>query len=373
MSRRRPPPAVIAPFDVIRLAASEPQDGARFGDRMKSAGDLDGDGAGDFWVAAYSYDVGANQPIRREAGLPHNQEASYQPKRHFRPEGQAQAHERLPRRSVRAISARRCGLEPGGPASRLLRYVWVRGRITVGTGRSPPASRIRDGSRASAPLWQLARRGLRREESKARTRARLIAAARKVFVSRGFHGASIEAIAQEAGYTIGALYSNFDGKSDLFLAVFEQYQAERAQEIRAAVAAAGAPGKRPADGAAQWMEKLAGEPGWFPLFMEFWSHAVRDEELRRRFAIPLGAVRVAIGRLVEQQAQELEIELPIPAEQIGTAIKALGNGIALEKIADPEAVSDDLLGAFLTVFLRGLQAGEGLGSAPGEGSSEGAG
>jgi AcrR family transcriptional regulator len=210
---------------------------------------------------------------------------------------------------------------------------------------------------------------LRRDESKARTRARLIAAARKVFVERGFHGASIEAIAQEAGYTIGALYSNFDGKSDLFLAVFEQYQADRAQEIQAAVEAAGAPDERPAEGAAQWMEKLAGEPGWFPLFMEFWAYAVRDEELRRRFAIPLGAVRVAIGRLVEHQAQELEIELPLPAEQIGTAIKALGNGIALEKIADPEAVSDDLLGAFLTVFLRGLEAGaQPDGASAGDGS-----
>lgn len=70
-----------------------------------------------------------------------------------------------------------------------------------------------------------------REERQALTRARLIAAARKVFVERGFHRTSIEVIAAEAGYTIGALYSNFDGKADLFVAVFEEYQSERAREI----------------------------------------------------------------------------------------------------------------------------------------------
>ncbi len=204
---------------------------------------------------------------------------------------------------------------------------------------------------------RMTERRLTRADSKARTRARLVAAARTVFLSRGFHATSIESIAHEAGYTIGALYSNFDGKSDLFVAVFEQHQGERAREMEAAVAAAGAPGDRPSEAAAQWMEKLAAEPGWFPLFMEFWAYAVRDEELRHKFAIPFGAVRVAVGRLVERHAREAGFELPLPAEQIGTAIKALGNGIALEKIADPDGVPDSLLGDFLTIFLRGLEAG----------------
>lgn len=201
------------------------------------------------------------------------------------------------------------------------------------------------------------RRRLTREESKALTRARLIAGARKVFLRQGFRGASIESIAEEAGYTIGALYSNFEGKNELFVAVFEEYQSERAREIEAAMAAAGVPEDELSDAAGQWMEKLAGEPGWFPLFMEFWAYAVRDPDLRRKFAVPFSAIRVALGRIVERHAQEHGIELPLPAEQIGTAIKALGNGIALEKIADPEGVPDELLGAALTIFARGLQAG----------------
>ncbi len=76
---------------------------------------------------------------------------------------------------------------------------------------------------------------LTREQSKALTRERLLAAARTVFARRGFHGASVEEIAAEAGYSTGALYSNFDGKEDLFLALMEREIDEHAREIAEAV------------------------------------------------------------------------------------------------------------------------------------------
>ena len=61
-----------------------------------------------------------------------------------------------------------------------------------------------------------------RSERKARTRDELLVAARKVFLRRGFHGATLEEIADEAGYTKGAVYSNFDSKEGLFLALYER-------------------------------------------------------------------------------------------------------------------------------------------------------
>jgi AcrR family transcriptional regulator len=72
----------------------------------------------------------------------------------------------------------------------------------------------------------MAIRRLTRAESAARTRARLLAAAQRVFFERGFHGASLEAVAEEASLTKGAVYSRFESKADLFLA----YQEERNQE-----------------------------------------------------------------------------------------------------------------------------------------------
>src|SRR5437660_12179265 len=93
-----------------------------------------------------------------------------------------------------------------------------------------------------------ARTRLTREQSRQRTRAALIVAAMGVFARDGYAGASVDAIAEQAGYTVGALYSNFATKQELFLAVFEQHcagelaalrvladQATTAEELLAAV------------------------------------------------------------------------------------------------------------------------------------------
>ena len=74
---------------------------------------------------------------------------------------------------------------------------------------------------------------LTREQSKANTRERLLDAARTVFARGGYHGATVEQIASEAGFSTGALYSNFDGKEDLFLALMEREIDAHAREISA--------------------------------------------------------------------------------------------------------------------------------------------
>src|ERR1017187_10029470 len=74
-----------------------------------------------------------------------------------------------------------------------------------------------------------------REQSKANTRERLLGAARSAFASSGFHGASVEEIPSRAGFSTGALYSNFDGKEDLFLVLMEREIEEHAREIADAV------------------------------------------------------------------------------------------------------------------------------------------
>jgi len=63
---------------------------------------------------------------------------------------------------------------------------------------------------------------LTRDERRAQTRERLIDAAADVFNRLGYHGASLEAVADAAGYTKGAVYSNFASKADLFVALAER-------------------------------------------------------------------------------------------------------------------------------------------------------
>src|ERR1700733_5469601 len=121
-----------------------------------------------------------------------------------------------------------------------------------------------------------------RDEQKALTRRRLIDAAETVFARSGFHGASVEEIAREAGATTGALYSNFAGKEDLFLALFEERIATDVGDY-SQIVASGTTFEEQARGAADhWMAILRERPDYFPLLIEFWAYAIRVPGLRER-------------------------------------------------------------------------------------------
>jgi AcrR family transcriptional regulator len=192
-----------------------------------------------------------------------------------------------------------------------------------------------------------------REQSKAHTRERLLDAARSVFARGGFHGASVEEIASEAGFSTGALYSNFDGKEDLFLALMEREIDEHSREIAAAVRTRASVAERATGGARQWMTMIEREPQLLLLFMEFWAYGVRDARVRPKVAARFAQVRELLTKLIADGVREFDLELEIPAEQLAVAIDALADGIARQKLADPEAVPDELMGKVLAILFAG--------------------
>jgi AcrR family transcriptional regulator len=72
------------------------------------------------------------------------------------------------------------------------------------------------------------RTGLSREEQVERNRRLVLDAARRVFLARGYASATVDGIAEEAGFSKGVVYSQFDGKADMFLALLEARITERA-------------------------------------------------------------------------------------------------------------------------------------------------
>lgn len=194
---------------------------------------------------------------------------------------------------------------------------------------------------------------LTREQSKALTRERLLIAARTVFARRGFHGASVEEIAAEAGFSTGALYSNFESKEDLFLTLMDEEIAAYSQEIASAVGGLSSVAERARDGAAHWMGIVEREPEMLMLFVEFWAYAARDPSARERVASSFAKAREMLTRLIADGAREFDLQLALPAEQLAVAIDALADGIARQKLADPEAVPDDLMGKVLSLLLSG--------------------
>jgi len=185
-----------------------------------------------------------------------------------------------------------------------------------------------------------------REEQRALTRIRVLEAAARVFARQGFHGASVHEIAREAGATTGAIYSNFAGKEDLYLAVFEEHVATQIREYTERFAGGHDVEERSRAGADYWMAQLRADPEFFPLYMEFCAHAMRDPELRPRFAARFAAFRETFARLIEEGARDVGIEPPPDFAQ--------HNGLALEKLIDPDAVPDELLGDTIALIFNAL-------------------
>ncbi len=197
-----------------------------------------------------------------------------------------------------------------------------------------------------------------RAEKQARTRAELIATAGTVFAQRGYEGASVEEIAEQAGYSHGAVYSNFDGKSDLFLAVFEQYMADRGQELAATQAGLDddAPLEIRAGALAdQWMRRFADDRESFLLHLEFLAASRHEPELAKRFGSRSAALRETIAAFIAHQQEEEGVEAPLPPSELALVLRALGIGLAIEALVSPDAVRDDLYGDFVELLVSMLR------------------
>jgi len=194
----------------------------------------------------------------------------------------------------------------------------------------------------------------RRVERKEETRAELVAAATRVFVERGFHAASLEQMAREAGYSTGAIYWHFGGKDELFLAVFEGYALTRVAELMEIHELdGGGIAERARAFADHWMARQAADPAFVVVALEFFVHSLRTPELRDALAARQAAVRLAVG-----------VVLPMPAQDIATVMRELGVGLALAKLADPDAFPNRLYGDFVEVFYDLVAGGSRLSSDP---------
>jgi AcrR family transcriptional regulator len=180
---------------------------------------------------------------------------------------------------------------------------------------------------------------------RAATRERLIDAAATVVARRGFHGATVDEIADKAGFSVGALYSNFDGKDAVFLAVFDAHLGWYGERLRVAAASPDS-----TKVLAEWLDALMAEPEQLLIFIEFWAYAVRKPKLRRRFAARLAEIRTAMAEAIEERAAAGGGQLPLPAETLALLMLATGRGLALEKLADADTVDDATAEAIGTVM-----------------------
>ena len=198
---------------------------------------------------------------------------------------------------------------------------------------------------------------LTRAEQREKTRVCLVEAAAKVFSRRGYDKASLDEVAEEAGFTKGAVYSNFKGKEDLFLATIDAHFEKRLESVKRVMLEE--PDERGTAHAAgmDFMNQLNADPEYFALFFEFWAYAQRNPAVKRKFLPRVQRFRSALAALFEAKSQD-GFDLPMPSEQLAGMLIAMAAGVAMERELDPSSVPDDMYARMLQYFFRGMLAVE---------------
>jgi AcrR family transcriptional regulator len=171
---------------------------------------------------------------------------------------------------------------------------------------------------------------LTREESRAQTRTRLIAIGREHFLRYGLGGAVAETIAEEAGYSRGALYSNFDGKEELFLAVIHEEQARHFNVFRSILTQEPSSRKRLRRMRDTFADMVT-DPDWIVLHAEFETEALRSERIRVSY-LQLHRQMMRDGQaLVRDLMRSSEMTLRLKPTDFIMAMLAFSHGLAVNQ------------------------------------------
>lgn len=198
---------------------------------------------------------------------------------------------------------------------------------------------------------------LTRDESRARTRAAVTDAAATVFARRGFAAATMEEIALEAGFTRGAIYSNFADKEELFAAVLDERLAARVQEVKAILEANPDPNTFFAALARSNAERTEDdELTWELLRLEFRLHGIRNPDALPRVVAANRKLISWVTDAVRAVFENSGIEPPQPYEELGAVVQALDEGLTLLRLVDPETIRPDLFIDTLGMLLQAANA-----------------
>jgi AcrR family transcriptional regulator len=168
---------------------------------------------------------------------------------------------------------------------------------------------------------------LTRDRRRALTREALVEAAKYVFAEQGFAGASLEEIAERAGFTRGAIYKNFANKEDLFFAVFDR-------GIQQQLDAFGALSDDGIDGSVEtlgkaaemWRRVQAADDAWYAFSVEFRLYALRNEAVRDRYVAHERSTRKLIEKLIIDQSRAAGVKLKVPVDKFAAIMSITSIG-----------------------------------------------
>lgn len=184
-----------------------------------------------------------------------------------------------------------------------------------------------------------ARHRLTRVESRQLTRAKLVDAAGRIFTRTGFDAASVEEIAEKAGFSRGAFYSNFSSKDEIFLELLEEKHRQRANALEAIFRETQDPCERFHRGR-DWYAKQGEQREWGILEREFHLRALRVPAVKKRLAEIIRQELDAYTALASQYFTQAGISSPDRPRVIALALLAVAQGLSNFTLVDsgPETV-----------------------------------
>jgi AcrR family transcriptional regulator len=185
------------------------------------------------------------------------------------------------------------------------------------------------------------------ERRRAQTREHLLAAAAEVFAQRGYHAASLDEVAERAGFSKGAVYSNFDSKEDLFLALMRVRSAELLQLFDLA-------GREPVAIREVYSDAQDRADAW-ALWTEFTLYALRDDRRRRELAEVHRAMHAEVVEMVERQCSDAKVTPPVSIDTLARVYTAVFQGLWQQQTIDPAGVDDDVFPEAVLFIRRAVE------------------
>lgn len=186
-------------------------------------------------------------------------------------------------------------------------------------------------------------------------RERLLDAAADEFTENGYAAAKLQDIARRAGFTKGAVYSNFESKQALFAELLSKKSMDLATRVIDTVSGLG-PGDaagRSGDAIASW---VVDEPRWPLLVTEYGIQAGRDPSLADGYRHERRRLRDELERLIAERADDWGVGAGIDARRVATSLLALISGLAVEHSVDPEEIDHDAIGDAISALFTGAIA-----------------
>ncbi|MCX5044730.1 TetR/AcrR family transcriptional regulator [Aldersonia sp. NBC_00410] len=183
------------------------------------------------------------------------------------------------------------------------------------------------------------------------TRSLLLDAAEEVFAKQGFGGAALEDIADVAGYTRGAIYSNFGTKEDLFLAVIERHQRRFLDSFAGVITSFERLDNLDVEKLAErWRELTMSGPDSAALGYEFSLFLLRNPDARERLAAQRAETIRSLAEYITTHVDRLGGSLLMPAEALARLLIAANEGITINGQID----GVDLYGPYLQMVMANV-------------------